>query len=314
MAGSFQSTPYEDFSGNLNKATEWVQSLGLQYEKTRIGEYKRAIDRLLEIYKSEDNETIQKEFVSIVNAVYEANELIAIYLSLAGKFDEKLRSHITTYAKGPSNYTHELVSASSNLGRNIAFELLVMSKLAFAGIEIDFDIKADVAGIFDNRSILIECKRPQSTEKLEANIKDAFKQLERKYRSPVRMRHRGIIAIDISKLINPKFMLYVQANESLLEAGISRLVDDFISNNERLWQTGRNRKTIAVILRLSLMGINEGKGRMLTYCQQYGLTPLNHTGVRNIETARALTEVLADAGTSSSNKARNLYGSAAGSL
>lgn len=83
-----------------------------------------------------------------------------------------------------------------------------MAKLTSAGIALDFRLKTDVAAYFDNRSLLFECKRPQSVGSLENNVKDAFHQLEAKYRSPQRLRHRGIIAIDISKLINPEFMLY----------------------------------------------------------------------------------------------------------
>jgi hypothetical protein len=54
----------------------------------------------------------------------------------------------------------------------------------------------------------------------------------------------------------------------------------------------RDRKTIAVLLRVSLMGVNKARNEMLTYCQQYALTPLNHVGARNIETVRALTQAM----------------------
>jgi hypothetical protein len=40
------------------------------------------------------------------------------------------------------------------------------------------------------------------------------------------------------------------------------------------------------------MGVNKARNEMLTYCQQYALTPLNHVGARNIETMRALTQAM----------------------
>lgn len=293
MTGTFISTPFEDYASDLENALSWIQDLGIVYERTRIGEYKRAIDTLLELYKSDDQTNVQKEFSRIVTAVFEASDLINIHKELAGLFDNELRSRIERYAKGPSNYTNEIISASSNVARNIAFELLVMAKLVAANLEINFEIKTDIAAKFENRNIVFECKRPQSLGKLGANVKDAFRQLELKYQNPTHSRLRGIVAIDISKLINPDFMLYEADDAKSLDAGLSHLVDKFISENKHNWQTGRNKKTIAVLLRLSLMGINKERGNMLTYCQQFGLTPLNHSGEINMATVRALTAVLA---------------------
>ena len=145
MAGVFSSTPYESFAQDLDAAVVWISSLGIANERTRIGEYKRAIDILLEVYKSKDLERTRREFVRLVTALFEANELIAIYNGLSGKYDREIRDHIKKYVKGPADYRKEVVSASSNLARNIAFELLVASKLVSAGIGLDFSIHADVA-------------------------------------------------------------------------------------------------------------------------------------------------------------------------
>ncbi len=292
MTGVFSSTPYESFAQDLDAAVERISSLGIPYERTRIGEYKRAIDILLEVYTSKDLEKTRREFVRLVTALFEANDLIAIHKELSGQYDSDIREHMKKYAKGPADYRNEVLSSASNLARNIAFELLVASKVVSADIGLDFSIKSDIAAKFDRRSILFECKRPQSEQKLEANVRDAFKQLERKYKNPIRVRHRGIIAIDISKLLNPDFMLYVQPNAASLERGLSYLVGRFIEKHERLWQVRRSKKTIAVLVRVGIMAINQERDDMLTYCQQFGITPINTSGSRNIETARRLTEAM----------------------
>jgi len=293
MTGIFSSTPYETFSRELDVSLQWISSLGIVYERTRVGEYKRAIDILLEVYRTKDLERTRKEFERLVTALFEVNDLIAIHRALAGRYDNEISELIKKYAKGPANYREEVVSSSSNLARNIAFELLVASRLVSAGLGLDFSLGADIATSIKKKSILFECKRPQSIGKLESNIKDAFRQLERKYKKPVHARHRGIIAIDISKIINPEFMLFVQPNAVSLEQGLSQIVDEFIVKNERLCQLRRNKRTIAVIVRVGIMGINQEKNDMLTYCQQYGLTPINYSGSQNIETAKSLANTLA---------------------
>lgn len=291
MYERFATTSYEKFAQELNEATAWLQSLGIDYMRTRIGEYQKAISVLIEMYKNEDIERQKKEFVRIANAIFEAHDCIAIHKSLAGKYDNEIEEHIRLFSGGPVQYRQEGTSAS-NRARNIAFELVVAARLVDVKIPLDFRIRTDIAGRFDNRSILLECKRPQSNKKIEANVKDAFKQLERKYQNPIRTRYRGIIAIDISKLINPKFQLYIQQTEHDIESGLSGIVDDFIRSNERYWQLDRNSKTIGVLIRLGVMGIIKEKNDLLTYCQQYGLTPINNSGHRNIQTAKALAQTL----------------------
>ncbi len=295
LANTFLSIPYEEFAAELDGALAWIQSLGIAYKRTRIGEYKRAINKLIQIYQSADKQEANRELPRIATAAYEANDLIAVHKGLGGRFDNELRTHIKeAYGKGPVSYTQEVISTSSNRARNIAFELRVMAWLASAGIEIDFGIKTDVAARFDNRSVILECKRPQSSEAVESNVKDAFEQLEEKYRNPVRPRHRGIIAIDISKLTNPDFKGYFHPDTDSLDAYLSQRVSQFIVANEHYWQTGRDKKTIAVLVRFSSMEVNKKKGDMLTCCQHYALTPLNHSGERNIATAEALANALAN--------------------
>lgn len=292
MTGVFGSISYDDFSQSLNSAIDWINTLGISYEKSRVGEYRRAIRTLLEIYESNDFTNAKKEFPRLVTAVYESNDLITIHKGFSGKYDREINEHLKKYLKGPADYRSEMTSSSSNLSRNIAFELLVSSKLVFAGLKLDFRIKTDIAAYFDNRSVLFECKRPQTIDTLESNIKKAFKQLERKYKNPECSRHRGIIAIDVSKLLNPDFKLYVQPNANAIDAGLTHILDKFIQQNDHLWQLSRNKKTIAILFRYALMAINQEKGEMLTYCQQYGLTPINNSGSRNIETAKHLAGVI----------------------
>jgi len=55
---------------------------------------------------------------------------------------------------------------------------------------------------------------------------------------------------------------------------------------------GSYKETIAVLVRVGVMGINQEKNNMPTYCQQYGLTPIETSGDRNIKTAHNLAEAI----------------------
>ncbi|MGH9877227.1 MAG: hypothetical protein ACRD5H_06275 [Nitrososphaerales archaeon] len=293
MTGVFSSKPYDALANDLCAALEWLGSLGVPYERTRVGEYECAIEIAIASFRASNFDAIRDALLPILTALFEIHDLVDIHQSLAGKFDNEIKQHVHTYTKGPRDYTEEHVETSSNVARNIAFELMLMAKLTKAGLPLDFSIKSDVAAKFDNRSLLFECKRPQSEDALESNIKKAYRQLEKKYRSPQRLRHRGLIAIDITKLVNPDFMLYVQPNSTALDSGLSRVIDTFVLKHEHLWQRSRNAKTIGILLRLTIMGVNQEKNDMFTHCQQWAVTPMNHVGERNIVTARNLADMLA---------------------
>lgn len=300
MVHIFTSKTYDALASEFQSALAWLSGVGVSYERTRIGEYERAIDALVASFKASDFDTIRADLLRILTALFEIHDLIDVHKILAGRFDSEIHQHINTFATGPIHLMDENPATSSNKARNIAFELVLMAKLANAGIPLDFSIKTDVAAIFDKHSLLFECKRPQSISSLEKRIKDAFQQLENKYRSPQRLRHRGIVALDISKLINPDFLLYIQDDANALNAGLSQIIDDFIVKHEHLWQKQRNKKTIGVLIRLSVMGVNKSKN-IFTHCQQYGISPMNHTGERNKEIVKKLVEVLHDALVKSSN-------------
>ena len=295
MAGHFSSKKYAVLANELHAALAWLHELGVSYARTRVGEYCRALDVLIASFQKSNFDAMRNELLRFVTALFEIHDLIDIHKSLAGQFDNELRQHVEALARGPISYTEENSATSSNRARNIAFELVTMAKLVNAGIPLDFSIKTDVAAVLDKRSLLFESKRPQSLASLEKRVKDAFAQLEAKYRSPQRLRHRGLIAIDISKLINPRFHLYVQEDADAIDAGLSQIVDDFIAKHEHVWQTQRNKKTIGVMLRMTVMGVNRARNEMFTHCQQWGLSPINHVGERNIETVRGLAERLHEA-------------------
>lgn len=300
--GIFTSKTFDALAGEFQSALAWLSGVGISYERTRIGEYERAIDTLVTSFETSDFDAIHAELLRILTALFEAHDLIDIHKTLAGKFDSEIRQHINALATGPVYSTDENSAASSNAARNIAFELVLMAKLASAGIPLEFKIKTDVAAIFDRHSLLFECKRPQSIGSLGNRIKDAFHQLEKKYLLPEHQRYRGIVALDISKLVNPDFLLCVQDDANALDAALSRIIDDFIAKHEHLWQKRRNKKTIGVLIRLSAMGVNKSRN-MFTYCQQYAVSPINYTGQRNKDIVKKLAEVLHDALVKSSRPA-----------
>jgi len=289
VAGIFSSRTYDAIASDLRDALAWFRSLGVEHERTRIGEYQRAVQLLVAAYRDARTDVLQREFPRINNALVEGHDIVYIHRPLAGRFDSELERHIKAYASGPVIYTDEKAESASNRARNIGLELGVMAALARAELPIDFSIPTDVACEFGNRTLLFECKRPQSPDSVKPRVKDAFRQLEQKYQTAQRTRYRGIITLDITKVLNPSFKLYVTDDRISIDQIMSHLVDRFLIDHRSSWELRRTSKTIGILVRLRQMSVVEGASTSkLFYGQQFALTPISHVGVVNAAIAEDL--------------------------
>lgn len=285
MNGPLQTISYESIDEDLKAALSWLDNLGIDYNKTRIRTYEKDIESLINIYNTKNIEAARREFPKICNSLYEVSEFIVLYKGLANKFDDQVADRIQEFCKGTVSYAEENPD-SSNRARNVAFELLIASLLKSRGIELDFRDDVDVACIFENYTILFECKRPQSSAKIKKNVKTAFKQLS-KHCAKFQSKCKGIIAVDISKICNPKFQLFVFENKTAINNGLSKMIDNFITNRKSFWQINKYKNTIGVLIRFSLLAVNEQE-KLITYCQQYGFNTRVDSGYKNTLLAKQI--------------------------
>ena len=280
-------------ASDLAAALVWLKSIGIQPEPTRIGDYQRAIDLLVTAHKEMNLELMRAQFPRMNNMLFEVHELIEIHQSLAGRFDDEIARHAKVFASGPVAYIDEDVENSSNRARNFGFELSVMSVLARAGVAIDFSIDADVAAQFERRTIIIECKRPQSEGAVPKRLGEGIKQLERKYQNPDRIRCKGIVALDITKAVNPEFNIFVTRESVDIDRVMSIVVDQFIGRNEGIWSNFQSSKTIGILLRLRQMNSVETEtSAKLFYGQQYALVQVPTAAALDTCFAQALVKTL----------------------
>ena len=140
---------------------------------------------------------------------------------------------------------------------------------------VDFSTKTDSAVNFLQKKYLIECKRIQSKEQIGKNVRKAANQLEKSLKNKIGSNNRGIIALDVSKIINPDFDLFVKKNDRDLQNGFNSLIDSFIKNDSHIWQNilkGKNRKIVGVILRVAIMGVSKDRN-LLVSMVQWGMNP-----------------------------------------
>lgn len=292
MPGAFTSTTYEDLVSSLDGAIAWLESLEIEIGPTRVGKYRQRLAEILELQTSLDLAQASAHFRQYVNALFALHELALVHRTLgSGLHNPFVRERVRTSAGGPLFYTDEMPSNASNRARNVEFELLLAGHLVAGGLTLRDNSRADIAVDVDDRIVIVECKRPQSVSGLRRAVSDAKKQLQRSYQSLDGRNCRGVVAIDVTKLLNPSFQLVRRPRYEDVPELMEQQLSNFIDEHTGSWRRLFYRKTLALILRLSLMAELGVRETNLLYCQHYAMVDLDVAG-RNRETLRALTSAL----------------------
>lgn len=271
-AGLLQTESFEALQEKLHGAISWLGEFGVVIPSTRIHAYQRTFEELMNVYRSKDVSRANSEFAKYVSTLYEIHEIIEIYNGfLESGSGSYLQSRILKVAHGPENLLDE-DSSSGNLARNTAFELIIASRLAAAGyLPIHYG-SADIAIRVANRTVLFECKRPQSEKAIGKRLRDGHSQLRRRYAGQPCLR--GIVAIDVSKAANPDFGALHYEGPKRIGRLMERLIDEYSSKYSLAIQKLARRKTIGVLFRISIMALPKLGGDSIAYCQEFGLNTL----------------------------------------
>lgn len=284
-------TPFTEINEDIEKAADWLNDMGLNFLKTRIGEYRKNVGILVDLHEKGNYEEMNRLYPTLVNSLYEASEWMKIYRGLGFLQNQSLVKKLRDFLKGPEWVIDEKISSASNRPRNIAFELLIASGIATNGIEPDFTTHSDIAFPLESKNILVECKRPQSLSAIDKNIKLAAKQLKRRFQSNIRPNVRGIVAVDISKVGNPDFKILETPNTESLNSYLMATVTSFIDSFGYIWNRIKHRKIIGLLVRFSGVAVIKNMN-LLTYFQQWGLDPLSKLGSPDYQIAERMGDIL----------------------
>jgi len=284
----FDTIGYRDLANGINDACEWLSDHGLDYPRTRVGEYRRHLNEMADYWEHGRIEELIKlrDFPTLMNSCHEASELSYIYKGLSSFSDLSVSKKLQEFIKGPPSSKNENAS-SSNRGRMIAFELHMAARFAAAGFTIDLTSEADVIVEILEHEVFIECKRPQQNHQVNSNIKGAINQLERRFPSArCPERARGIIAVAISKVFNPDMFLLNATTPETLSQKLSFITKAFIDHFEPKWKNPTDIRTIGVLVHLGVPAEITSQN-LLTNCHEFAIK----TTFTNNQGLDVLTEI-----------------------
>ena len=269
----------KDIFQKYSAALEWMKEIGVNLNLGRTQHYRKILEFSIKIKNDEIRKESEKNaFPDYVSSMLEIHDFINIYDAFYSTPKNQL-AHIVAKLQegvnGPINANDE--TEKSTKARNFLFEAIVAAKAhrPIKGIEAILDAESDTGIGIDKKKLWIECKRITSMGKIEANVRTASNQLESIINKHYGSGHRGIVALEITKLINPENEIYVTQNDSHLAASSNALMDRFIEDYSEIWQKlykRKNKKIIGTIIRFALISSSEAR-KILVYTSQWAMNP-----------------------------------------
>lgn len=277
VPGAFSTISFDSLAQDFEATISWIEEHQVFVAPTRLLRYRTLIREVIDVAERRDLKQAEDRYRVFLNALYEAHELVQIWHGLRNQKFSYFAQRLRDVVSGPEFYVDERATSSSNLARNTAYELLVTSQLSPAGLTIVEELPTDVAFSTSSAKILVECKRPQSERRFERHVREAKGQIVRKFDDPRRSKCRGMIALDVTKLLNAQFNALSTPSPAVLRSSLERAVGDFVRQKMRILDLAVSSGVIAFLIRIALFAECRDTGTLM-YCQQWGLVPVSNLG------------------------------------
>ena len=204
MPYSAERTDYVGYSKRLDNLCTRLKAAGYRVENSRLAAYRDtfATNELL-IRENRETELLSTiPFPTFLNDFHESNEILEACDGFPDLNTPGLRDRLEKVLSGTEELKQE--TPDSGDARNYLFELVIASTLKRAGYKVRLDQTEDVSfEISDGVPCFVECKRVHAQPKLGRRLSKAAKQILRHCDASPHPNACGIVAINISKLLNP---------------------------------------------------------------------------------------------------------------
>lgn len=297
---SIPTQSYESVYVQYSAALNWMNTLGIKLAPGRTSYYEKVLARWKTTHKTAVPEEGEEIFPDFVSAIFEILDFVSVHKAFTGVDPIELSSIVEKLKKGvngPFNGVDE--TPDSTAARNFLFEASVAAKAhqPTHGVEAILDVKSDTGIRLGDKKIWVECKRVTSLESLENNVRKVSSQLERVFAREIGAGHRGIVAIDVSKILNRGDKIYVARNDVELMSSVDRMIDQFIAEHSHIWEDvyrRRHRKLIGTMIRFAFMATSDARN-LLVRVSQWAVNPRLSISQSDELLQRRLVSVLREA-------------------
>ena len=185
-------TSFDEEKNIFDDVCKLIAELHLPMDFSRIGAYRRFLQKLTEGAKKERNLT-QTETIELLNTTVELSELRAILSAASASHDPLMwKSHLKKLVAG----THPHTNSKNAPVWNFQYEMFLAAVIQLGGYQVVL-AEPDILVKDARRTVGIAAKRPHSLYNLSDNLKKGGRQ--------IRMAGvDGLVALDVSLIVGQK--------------------------------------------------------------------------------------------------------------
>lgn len=275
-----------------------MEGLGLRLRSGRTTHYLRVIHDWLDQRRTPSAQGARNSFPNLVSSFFEIEDFISIHRAFGSIAETNLSSVIEKLRRavnGPIDAAQE--TPTSTIARNLLFEVVVaaLAHRPGKGVEAILDAQSDTGIRLGGETLWVECKRVTRIEKIEANTRIASTQLQSRLSAEQAAGNRGIVALDVSRILNRGGDIYVSKRDHELIANAEGMMEDFIRRHSPVWQRVYQRRpstVIGTILRFSFMAFLEDRN-ILVRSSEWAVNPRLGCAAADEDIQRRLVSALA---------------------
>ena len=253
----------EELAVQGKESVEWLRELGVSKPADRYHGYLRAFEAFKNFKGDEAGRT--DKFKSYVNAQAELYELSRVRSALAEVDSEHYINTLKRISQGQP-FRHV---AENDPGRDYLFEMSIAARLLKAGHEVELNHIADVVTRIEGRKIYFEAKRIKSVAKLASRVSEANSQLKKRLAQDSSSKSRGIVAVNVTDVINPDCEMMLLRERQDLRKEHSKVFNEFVTSNPEHFHKGEHSKCLGAFIESSWQGIivNDDDDPNLFFCR-----------------------------------------------
>jgi len=251
MAGVFEINTYDEIICDADEVLSWLKSLRVNVTDSRLVDYRETV-RIL-------NDTVKKRmiaqaqgtptFIEVCDSFFELSIISSIHKQLKDEKAYPPIRRLRLVTKGPFLSLDEKKSDPNRQARDFQFELLTLAMMKKQGMVYEpLLANTDVSGIFEERPIIMECKRLWSVKRVEENIQTGISQLIVKLNQlPDKSRPIGLLGLDFTRIETPPGYLLECVSQGEIEKRLGAIAEKYLRYYEYCWSETLDIRFIAVV-------------------------------------------------------------------
>jgi hypothetical protein len=201
---------YNRIIAELRAFENYLTALGLRRGPDRLRQLVARVEQCEKAREKGQLELLQHrpDVEELVWSLVEGTEFAHIYEGLQGYDPTVIKRLAKKALKGPLHPDLETAHTCTNEARNTAFELRLGAALLAQGADVTLGDCADLVVNHAGVRVFIECKRPFYPHSIRSNVEKARHQLKQRLDADCHPLSAGIVAISVSKAVNPGSRLF----------------------------------------------------------------------------------------------------------